>query len=163
MVDVLEDTVKKLLKEDIIPKFIYVVPTFQNPAGVIMPESRRKKLIDIANEYDLIIVEDDPYSKLRYDIPPIKPIKAFDDGGRVIYMSTFSKILSPGFRLAWTIASEELTDGIDMKLDELDEEISRVKEEILNEKKIMKMLKWLLDNEYLLHQETGYIWKQKGS
>jgi len=57
----------------------------------------------------LIIVEYDPYGKIRFDIPPMKPIKAFDDEGRVIYMSTFSKILSPGFRLAWTIASSELT------------------------------------------------------
>ncbi len=108
-VDILEDTIKELLKEDIIPKFIYVIPTFQNPAGVVMPEKRRKKLIDIAHEYDLVIVEDDPYGKLSYDIDHIRPIKAFDDDGRVIYMSTFSKILAPGFRLAWTIASEELT------------------------------------------------------
>ena len=108
-VDVLEDIIKELLKEDIIPKFIYVIPTFQNPAGVVMPEKRRKKLVDIAHEYDLVIVEDDPYGKLSYDIDHIRPIKAFDDDGRVIYMSTFSKILAPGFRLAWTIASEELT------------------------------------------------------
>ena len=108
-IDVLEETIKKLLKEDILPKFIYVVPTFQNPAGVVMPESSRKKLIDIANEYDLVIIEDDPYGKLRFDIPAVKPIKAFDDEDRVIYISTFSKILSPGFRLAWTIASPELT------------------------------------------------------
>ena len=74
-----------------------------------MTESRRKKLIDIAKEHDLLIVEDDPYGKLRFDIPPVKPVKAFDDEDRVIYISTFSKILSPGFRLAWTIASEELT------------------------------------------------------
>jgi len=74
-----------------------------------MPESRRKQLVDIANQYDLVIIEDDPYGKLRYDISHIKPIKAFDDEGRVIYMSTFSKILSPGFRLAWTAASPELT------------------------------------------------------
>jgi len=107
--DILEDTIKKLLKDDIIPKFIYVVPTFQNPAGVVMSESRRKKLIDIANEYDLLIVEDDPYSKLTYDLPPIKPVKAYDDEGRVIFISTFSKILAPGFRLAWVIASEEIT------------------------------------------------------
>jgi len=108
MIDVLEEKIKKLLKEEIIPKFIYVVPTFQNPAGVIMPESRRKKLIDIANEYDLIVVEDDPYGKLRYDVPHVKPIKAFDDIGRVIYISTFSKVLSPGFRLAWNISSPEI-------------------------------------------------------
>ena len=109
IIDTLEEKIKELLKDNLTPKFIYVVPTFQNPAGVVMPESRRKKLIDLANEYDLVIIEDDPYSRLRFDIPPIKPIKAFDDEGRVIYMSTFSKVLSPGFRLAWTIASEELT------------------------------------------------------
>ena len=109
IIDALEEKIKYLQKENLTPKFIYSVPTFQNPAGVVMPESRRKKLIDVANEYDLVIVEDDPYSKLRFDIPHIKPIKAFDDEGRVIYMSTFSKILSPGFRLAWTIASEKLT------------------------------------------------------
>jgi len=108
-VDVLEEKIKEMLKKDILPKFIYVVPTFQNPAGVIMPEKRRKQLVDVANQYDLVIIEDDPYSKLRYDVPPIKPIKAFDDEGRVLYMSTFSKILSPGFRLAWTIASPEIT------------------------------------------------------
>ena len=107
-IDILEEQIKKLQKENITPKFIYVVPTFQNPAGVVMPEKRRKKLIDIANEHDLVIIEDDPYGKLRFDIEHIKPIKAFDDEGRVIYMSTFSKILSPGFRLAWVIASEEL-------------------------------------------------------
>ena len=109
IIDVLEEKIMELQKEDITPKFIYVVPTFQNPAGVIMPEARRKKLVDLANEYDLVIVEDDPYGKLRFDVDHIKPIKSFDDEGRVIYMSTFSKILSPGFRLAWTIASDELS------------------------------------------------------
>jgi 2-aminoadipate transaminase len=109
IIDLLEENIKQMLNENIIPKFIYVVPTFQNPAGVIMSESRRKKLVDIANDYDLLIIEDDPYSKLNYDMPHIKPIKAFDDEGRVIFISTFSKILAPGFRLAWTIASEKLT------------------------------------------------------
>lgn len=118
--DILEETIKKLLKDEILPKFVYVIPTFQNPAGVIMPESRRKKLIDIANEYDLIIIEDDPYSKLRFDGPSVKPIKAFDDEGHVIYMSTFSKILSPGFRLAWTVASEDLTRRMEICKQALD-------------------------------------------
>jgi 2-aminoadipate transaminase len=104
----LEETIKKLKKEEVSLKFIYTVPTFQNPAGFVMPESHRKKLIDIAAEHNLIIVEDDPYGKLRYDIPPVKSIKAFDDEDRVVYMSTFSKILAPGFRLAWVIASEDI-------------------------------------------------------
>jgi len=111
-IDILEETIKEHLKENITPKFVYVVPTFQNPAGVIMPESRRKELIDLANTYDLVIVEDDPYGKLSYDVSHIKPIKAYDDEDRVVYMSTFSKILSPGFRLAWMIASPELTRKI---------------------------------------------------
>jgi len=68
MIDVLEEKIIELQKEDVTPKFIYVVPTFQNPAGVIMPEARRKKLVDLANEYDLVIVEDDPYGKLRFDV-----------------------------------------------------------------------------------------------
>lgn len=106
--DLLDEKIKGLVKQGMPVKFIYTVPTFSNPAGTVMPESRRKKLIDIAHEYNLVIIEDDPYSKLRYDTPPIKPIKAFDDDGRVIYLSTFSKILAPGFRLAWLIASEEI-------------------------------------------------------
>ncbi|UCD13921.1 MAG: PLP-dependent aminotransferase family protein [Thermoplasmatales archaeon] len=109
IIDALEEKIKDLLKDNLFPKFVYVVPTFQNPAGVVMSESRRKKLIDIASEYDLIVVEDDPYGKLGYDIPHIKPLKAYDDEENIIYMSTFSKILAPGFRLAWTIANEELT------------------------------------------------------
>jgi 2-aminoadipate transaminase len=108
-IDHLEERINGLLNDDIIPKFIYVVPTFQNPAGVVLSENRRKKLIEIANEHDLIIIEDDPYGKLVYDIDHVKPIKSYDDVGRVIYISTFSKILSPGFRLAWTVASDELT------------------------------------------------------
>ncbi len=107
-VDLLEEKIKELVKQDMAVKFIYTIPTFQNPAGTVLPESRRKKLLDIAHEYNLVIVEDDPYGKLRYDIPAIKPIKAFDDEGRVIYMSTFSKILAPGFRIAWVIAAEEV-------------------------------------------------------
>jgi len=107
-VDLLDEKIKELIKQDMSVKFIYAIPTFQNPAGTVMPESRRKKLVDIAHEYNLIIVEDDPYGKLRYDGSAVKPIKAFDDEGRVVYMSTFSKILAPGFRLAWIIASEDI-------------------------------------------------------
>jgi 2-aminoadipate transaminase len=107
-IDLVEEKIKELIKQDMSVKFIYTIPTFQNPAGTVLPESRRKKLIEIAHEYNLAIIEDDPYSKLRYDIPPIKPIKAFDDEGRVIYMSTFSKILAPGLRLAWVIAPEDV-------------------------------------------------------
>ncbi len=107
-VDLLEEKIKELIKQDMSVKFIYTIPTFQNPAGTVMPESRRKKLVEIAHEHNLIIIEDDPYGYLRYEVPAVKPIKAFDDEGRVVYMSTFSKILAPGFRLAWVIAAEDI-------------------------------------------------------
>ncbi|MGB9722815.1 MAG: PLP-dependent aminotransferase family protein [Chloroflexia bacterium] len=91
----------------ITPKFLYLVPTFQNPSGRTLSLERRRQLILLAEHYDLLIVEDDPYGELRYTGEPVPPIKAFDMTGRVIYLSTFSKILSPGIRLAWVVASEE--------------------------------------------------------
>ncbi len=105
-VGLLEEKILELEREGKKIKIIYVIPTFQNPAGVVMPESRRKKLVEIAREHDLMIVEDDPYSKLRFDGDPVKPIKAFDEN--VIYMATFSKILSPGFRLAFIAAPKDV-------------------------------------------------------
>lgn len=105
-VGLLEEKILELERKGKKIKMIYVIPTFQNPAGVVMPESRRRKLVEIAREHDLIIVEDDPYSKLRFDGDPVKPIKAFDEN--VIYMATFSKILSPGFRLAFIAAPKDV-------------------------------------------------------
>jgi 2-aminoadipate transaminase len=72
-----------------------------------MSEKRRKRLVDLAHEYDFVIMEDNPYGDLRYSGEPVKAVKAFDDEGRVIYLSTFSKIFSPGMRLAWIIGDEE--------------------------------------------------------
>ncbi len=103
--DILEETLKKLKAEGKRVKFVYTVSTFQNPAGVTMTEERRKKLVELAHEYDFIIIEDNPYSELRYSGKPVKPVKHFDDEGRVLYLGTFSKILAPGFRIGW-IAGE---------------------------------------------------------
>ncbi|AMQ18216.1 aminotransferase-like domain-containing protein [Thermococcus peptonophilus] len=103
-VDVLEEKLKKLKAEGKRIKFVYTVSTFQNPAGVTMSLERRKHLIELAKEYDFLIVEDNPYSELRYSGEPIPPIKHFDDEGRVIYLGTFSKIFAPGFRLGWVSA-----------------------------------------------------------
>lgn len=103
-VDLLEEKLKKLKAEGKKIKFVYTVSTFQNPAGVTMSLERRKHLVELANEYDFLIVEDNPYSELRYSGEPIPPIKHFDDEGRVIYLGTFSKIFAPGFRLGWVSA-----------------------------------------------------------
>ncbi|MBC7119957.1 MAG: PLP-dependent aminotransferase family protein [Candidatus Methanosuratus sp.] len=87
-------------------KFLYTVPTCQNPSGLTTTEERRKELVDLAYEYGFVIIEDDPYSYLSDGKnPPF--IKALDDE-RIIYTSTFSKILAPGFRLGWLAASEDL-------------------------------------------------------
>ncbi len=103
IIDKLEETLKKMEKP---PKLLYTVPTFQNPAGVTLTEKRRKRLVDLAHDYDFVIMEDNPYGELRYSGDPIRAVKAFDDEGRVIYLSTFSKIFSPGMRLAWIIGDE---------------------------------------------------------
>ena len=86
-------------------KFIYVLPNFHNPAGVTIPLKRRKAIVELADKYNVFIVEDDPYGELRYegeDIPPFITLRK----ERVIYLSTFSKTLAPGLRLGWITAPE---------------------------------------------------------
>ena len=100
------------------PKFIYVLPNFQNPSGVTLNLERRKKLIEIADRYGVPIIEDDPYGQLRYEGEHIPSLVSLDSeyrgknggtySGNVIYLSTFSKLLAPGLRLAWVIAPEQV-------------------------------------------------------
>lgn len=106
-VDLLEEKIKELKSKGEKIKLIYTVPTFQNPAGVELAEDRRKRMAEIAEEHDLLIVEDEPYSMLRFEGVALKPIK-FYNNERVIYLATFSKILAPGFRLAYVIANKEI-------------------------------------------------------
>jgi len=108
--DSLRRNLKRLHRTGIIPKFIYTVPTFQNPSGETMSLSHRKELLDIASEYDFLIIEDDPYGELIFEGSSIRPIKSYDTKGRVVYISTFSKILAPGFRIGWIIASKVILD-----------------------------------------------------
>lgn len=97
------------------PKFIYVLPNFQNPTGTTLSLERRLKLIELADRYGVPIVEDDPYGQLRYEGEDLPAVEILDSKmrvqngtytGNVIYLSTFSKILAPGLRLAWVIAPE---------------------------------------------------------
>ena len=100
------------------PKFMYVLPNFQNPSGVTLSEGRRQQLILLADKYGIPIVEDDPYGQLRYEGEHIPPLVVLDrenvrrdNGftiGNVIYLSTFSKTLAPGIRLAWIVAPEDV-------------------------------------------------------
>lgn len=89
-------------------KMIYVIPDFQNPSGKTWSIERRKKLIELANKYDLPIIEDNPYGELRFEgeIPP--SVKSFDTEGRVVFLGTFSKTFSPGMRIGWVIADNKI-------------------------------------------------------
>jgi 2-aminoadipate transaminase len=89
------------------PKFLYTIPNFQNPTGVTLSKERRQAVARIAAEHALIVVEDDPYGKLRYRGVEIPPIKSWDEAGRVIYASTFSKTIAPGLRVGWVAAPVE--------------------------------------------------------
>ncbi len=109
-IDSLRRNLERLRRTGVYPKFLYTVPTFQNPSGETMSLGHRKELLNIASEYDFLIIEDDPYSELVFEGEEIPSIKSLDKKGRVIYISTFSKILAPGFRLGWVIASKEIID-----------------------------------------------------
>ncbi|MGC9366913.1 MAG: PLP-dependent aminotransferase family protein [bacterium] len=113
--DIIEDEIDRLISEQKKPKFIYVIPDFQNPAGVTISLDRRKKLIEIAKKYEILIVEDSPYRKLRYSGKTLPTIYSLDDSGEhVITLFTFSKIFLPGFRLGWMIGSKDIIEKIVM-------------------------------------------------
>jgi 2-aminoadipate transaminase len=108
-VDQLEATLDALQREGRRAKFVYTVPTFQNPAGVTMTLSRRRELVRIARERELLVMEDNPYGMLRYEGEPLPTLYSLDHEF-VIYAGTFSKILSPGVRLGWAVAPAPILD-----------------------------------------------------
>jgi 2-aminoadipate transaminase len=114
-IDALEETLARLDREGRRPKFIYTIPNFQNPAGVTMSLERRRRLVALARERELIVLEDNPYGLLRYEgdrLPTLRslevPAGSTDDNDFVIYAGTMSKILSPGVRVGWLAAPRPL-------------------------------------------------------
>ncbi|HZY65574.1 MAG: PLP-dependent aminotransferase family protein [Actinomycetota bacterium] len=110
---------KKARKQGIHVKFIYTVPNFQNPAGVTMAAERRRELLQIAREFDLIVIEDNPYGMLRFEgepLPTLSQIEKEEEGGvdRVVYLGTFSKIFAPGVRLGWVHAQPGILHKINV-------------------------------------------------
>ena len=103
-VDELERMLDALAAEGRLPKFIYSVPTFQNPAGQTLSRERRHRLVEIVRERELLLLEDNPYGLLRYEGDPLESLYKLDGGDYVLYLGTFSKILSPGIRLGWLCA-----------------------------------------------------------
>lgn len=97
-------------------KFVYVIPNFQNPSGAVWSQAKRRALLEFAQREELLIFEDDAYGELHFDqVAPasLRPVKAGDDGGHVIYLSTFSKILAPGLRVAWIHGPEAIVRRIE--------------------------------------------------
>jgi len=106
--EVLEEKIVETEKAGKTGKFIYVIPDFQNPAGVTMSREKRKRIVEIAEEHDLLIIEDTPYFGVRFSGEFKQPINTYDNSGRVITLASLSKILSSGMRLAVTAGPEEL-------------------------------------------------------
>ena len=113
-IDLLEETLDRLERDGRRPKFIYTVPSFQNPAGVTMSQPRRRRLVEVAHERELLVLEDNPYGLLRYEGDPPPPLLSLDGGVYVMYLGTFSKILSPGIRLGWVVAPPPVLEKINL-------------------------------------------------
>jgi 2-aminoadipate transaminase len=121
-IDALEATLERLQAEHRRPKLIYTIPNFQNPGGVTMSLERRRRLVKIARERELLVLEDNPYGLLRYEGTPLPTLYSLDaaNSGRsgksdfVIYLGTFSKILSPGIRLGWAVAPRPVLEKLNL-------------------------------------------------
>ncbi len=116
LMDELEETLKNTPKA----KVIYVIPNFQNPTGRTWSLERRKRLLELAKEYDLVIFEDNAYGEVRFEGERIPSIKSLDTEGRVVYLGSFSKILSPGLRVGWACATEEIISKYELVKNGLD-------------------------------------------
>jgi 2-aminoadipate transaminase len=111
-IEELEAELERLAAAGRRPKFVYSVPSFQNPAGVTMSLERRRRLVELARAHEVLVVEDNPYGLLRYGGEPLPPLYQLDGGDYVVYVGTFSKILSPGIRLGWMVAPPPVMEKV---------------------------------------------------
>ena len=107
---IVPEELEKILAADDSIRMIYVIPEFQNPTGITWPVERRKAFMDIVNKYDVVVLEDDPYGEIRYDIEKLPSLKSMDTQGKVVFLGSFSKIFMPGLRLGWIVAHPEIID-----------------------------------------------------
>lgn len=125
------DVLERMLQDGHKGKFLYTIPDYQNPSGITLSLEKRKKLMTLANKYDLIVVEDAPYAELVLSGEQLPPLKSMDPEGRVIYLGTFSKTFTPGLRIGWVVASNALINkfvqikqGSDLQTSSLDQRIA---------------------------------------
>ncbi|WP_461630515.1 aminotransferase-like domain-containing protein [Labilibaculum euxinus] len=110
--ELLEAKLEELKQQGIKPKFIYVIPDFQNPTGITMPESRRLEIIALAHQYDVLIVEDCPYREVRFEGKHQRLMYDLDNDDHVLTLGTFSKIFAPGFRIGWVLGPKDVNEKI---------------------------------------------------
>ena len=110
--DLLEEELVRIGKGNSRLKFCYTIPNFQNPGGVTMSSARRKRLLELSSEYGFMVLEDDPYGRLRYDGGHMVPLKAMDD--RVVYLGTISKVFAPGLRTGWIVAPKDVLAKVNL-------------------------------------------------
>lgn len=115
------------------PKFIYLVPNFSNPTGRTLCENKRRDIVSICKKYGVLILEDDPYRELRYTGMPVKAIKAFDDEGICVYVTSFSKTIAPGLRVGIAVGDKELIGKLAFCKQAVDVHTSNLSQAIANE------------------------------
>ncbi len=142
--EVLEGILKKLENEGYKVKFVYTVPTNSNPLGATMNIDRRKHLLELASRYDFLIIEDDPYKLLTFEGEAPRAIKSMDGEGRVIFLTTVSKILAPGLRVAWAIGDKGILNALS-----LIKQVADLHTSTLNQYLALEMLKRGVHKEYL--------------
>ena len=108
VVDALPDVLDALNDEGARPKLIATIPSFHSPTGTLLPRARRERLLEIAREWDVLVLEDNCYHAFFYDAPPPPTLLALDDDGRVLHSDTFSKSIAPGLRMAWVAGAPEV-------------------------------------------------------
>jgi 2-aminoadipate transaminase len=110
--DIEEELVRRRKRGLPIPKFFYTIPNHQNPKGVTMSLERRRELLELASEFDFIIVEDDAYGELRFEGEEVPTLKELDEADRVVHVGTFSKVIGPGVRTGWALAPPEIASQL---------------------------------------------------
>lgn len=108
---IVPEALEKALAENPV-KLIYLIPNFQNPTGITLPWERRKKIMEIIQRHNVVLIEDDPYGKLRYSGKPVAHMKTVDTQEQVIYLGSFSKIIAPGLRVAYAVCNEKIAQKL---------------------------------------------------
>lgn len=115
------------------PKFIYLVPTFSNPTGKTLSIQKRKQIAELTAKYKVLVIEDDPYSELRFEGDRIPAMKSFDKCGNIIFISSFSKTISPGFRISLCVADKQISAKLELGKQATDVHTSSLSQAIVNE------------------------------